>query len=63
MASEHVSAYVLNFQLTGNGISQSVNIKLDTGSSADLVITEEIAISLNLGKDDFEVRTSSFNYA
>ena len=55
MSSAHVNAYVLNFELTRGEITQSVNIKLDTGYGADLVITKEIANALNLGDEDFVV--------
>ena len=41
MASAHVNTYVLNFKLTRDKISISVNIKLDTGCGADLFITQE----------------------
>ena len=61
MTSAHVNAYVLNFQLTNEQFSVSVNIKLDTGCSADLVITDEIANALHLSDNDFTVRTRALN--
>ena len=36
------------FKLTRGEITQSVNIKLDTGCGADLAITKEVANALNL---------------
>jgi hypothetical protein len=53
--SSHVNAYALLFKLAYKEFSIEKAIKLDTGCSVDLVITEELKNTLHLDDELFEV--------